>query len=96
MKITGVIRTWHPEPFCVASAIAADNLKEMETRAEPDGEGGVVETTITSTRIRSVIASVDDYLANITVAEEFCKKVPAIPARDTDRSDQDDNVTSQE
>jgi hypothetical protein len=96
MKITGVIRTMHGLPECVAAAIAADNLKEMETRAETGENGGFVVTTITSSRIRSVIASVDDYLANITVAEELCSKIPAISGRGTDRSDQDDNVTTQE
>jgi len=74
MKITGVIRTVHEKPACIAASVAADNLKEMDTRAiESDGIP-IVETTITGTKIRSIIASVDDYLANITVAEELCKK----------------------
>ena len=88
MKITGVIRTTHQAPACVAAAVAADNLLEMETRAE-DCEGtGVVETIITSTRIRSVIASVDDYLSNITVAEELCRHVLTRPGQETDQNDQ--------
>jgi len=88
MKITGVIRTFHQSPESVAAAVAADNLREMDTRAvEWQGEG-VVETTITSTRIRSVIASVDDYLANITVAEELCRQVLTGTGQETDQSDQ--------
>ncbi len=96
MKITGVIRTRHQAAECIAAAIAVDNLNEMETRAGTGEDTGIVITTITSTRIRSVIASVDDYLANISVAEELCRKVPAQPARDADQRDQKDNVTSQE
>lgn len=74
MKITGIIRTTHDAPVCVAAAVAADNLREMVTRVAEYEGSGVVETTIAGTKIRSVIASVDDYLANITVAEELCKK----------------------
>jgi hypothetical protein len=74
MKITGIIRTTHDNPECIAESVAADNLNEMETQATTFEGSGVVETTITSTKIRSVIASVDDYLANLTVAEELCKK----------------------
>ena len=85
MKITGIIRTRHEAPDCVAAAIAADNLKEMETRSGKSDGYGIVETTITSTRIRSVIASVDDYLANITVAEDLCRKVPTKSCQDPDR-----------
>jgi 2-succinyl-5-enolpyruvyl-6-hydroxy-3-cyclohexene-1-carboxylate synthase len=75
MKISGCIRTTHQAPAYVAAAVAADNLRDMETVAEEYKGTGVVITTITSTRIRSVIASVDDYLANITVAEELCSEV---------------------
>ena len=75
MKISGIIRTTHLAPECVAAAVAADNLLEMETRAVEYEGAGVVETTLTSTRIRSVIASMDDYLANIIVAEELCREV---------------------
>lgn len=88
MKITGVIRTTHLSPECVAAAVAADNLREMDTRAGECEGAGVVETTITSTRIRSVIASMDDYLTNITVAEELCREILTGTGQDTDRSDQ--------
>lgn len=96
MKITGIIRTRHQAAECIAAAIAADNLNEMETVAGSGKDAGIVVTTITSTRIRSVIASVDDYLANISVAEELCRKIPALPVRDADQSDQNNHVTSQE
>jgi hypothetical protein len=32
-----------------------------------------VTTTITGTQLRSVIASVDDYLMNLAIAEETCQ-----------------------
>ncbi|MFH0968292.1 MAG: KEOPS complex subunit Pcc1 [Methanobacteriota archaeon] len=88
MNITGVIRTTHLSPEYVAAAVAADNLREMETRAVECEGVGMVETTITSTRIRSVIASMDDYLTNITVAEELCREVLTRTDQETDRSDQ--------
>lgn len=66
--IEGTIRTVHPTPACVAGALGVDNLQSMETRAE---EGAVV-TEIRGTRLRSIIASVDDYLMNLAIAEELC------------------------
>ena len=69
MKIEGIIRTCHRNPECVSASVSADNLKEMETKTEQ----GMVSTRITGTHIRSIIASVDDYLTNITVAEELCR-----------------------
>jgi hypothetical protein len=77
MRITGIIRTHHQDPACVSAAVAADNLREMETRTEEAEKPGLVTTTVTGERIRSIIASVDDYLANITVAEELCKSLNA-------------------
>lgn len=69
MKIVGIIRTMHKQSPCIAKSVAADNLSEMETCS--DGE--YVITRIQSNKIRSVIASMDDYLMNITVAEEVCE-----------------------
>jgi hypothetical protein len=68
MQIEGTITTLHDHAACVAAALSPDNLKSMETRAE---EGRVV-TTIAGTQLRSVIASVDDYLMNLAVAEDTC------------------------
>lgn len=69
MKITGIIRTEHARPECIAASISVDNLQNMITVAQD----GIVETTITGEQIRSIIASVDDYLTNISVAEEVCR-----------------------
>ena len=68
MQVEGTITTRHSNAACVAAALTPDNLRSMETRAE---EGRVV-TTITGTQLRSVIASVDDYLMNLAVAEDAC------------------------
>jgi len=68
MQIGGTITTMHENARCVAEALAPDNLRSMDTRAEEDR----VITTITGTQLRSVIASVDDYLMNLAVAEDAC------------------------
>jgi hypothetical protein len=68
IKIRGEIRTRHRNAACVAPALCPDNLQSMRTYAE----GGLVVTTIQGDSLRSVIASVDDYLMNLAVAEEMC------------------------
>lgn len=68
MQIEGTITTRHGNAPCVAAALAPDNLRSMETKAEGDS----VVTTITGTQLRSVIASMDDYLMNLAVAEDAC------------------------
>lgn len=68
MQIDGTITTLHVNAGCVAAALAPDNLRSMSTK----GEDGRVITTITGTQLRSVIASVDDYLMNLAVAEGAC------------------------
>jgi hypothetical protein len=70
MKINGVIRTFHDNAFCVAESVSCDNLSEINTFAEEN----YVITRISSAKIRSVIASVDDYLTNLNVADEICIK----------------------
>ncbi len=68
MQIEGTIATVHDSARCVAEALAPDNLRSMDTKPEGDR----VITTITGTQLRSVIASVDDYLMNLAVAEDAC------------------------
>jgi hypothetical protein len=68
MQIKGGITTVHRNAQCVASSLAPDNLTSMTTTAE----GDKVTTVITGTQLRSVIASVDDYLMNLAIAEETC------------------------
>jgi len=68
MEIYGEIRPRHTRPGCVASALRPDNLQSMQTSEE----GDFVITRIGGTSLRSVIASVDDYLMNLAVAEDLC------------------------
>ncbi|MFA5269733.1 MAG: KEOPS complex subunit Pcc1 [Methanoregula sp.] len=71
MQITGEIITEHHAARCVAEALAPDNLKSMVTQAH----GDQVITTIAGTQVRSVIASVDDYLMMLAIAEDTCSYV---------------------
>ncbi|WP_292427132.1 KEOPS complex subunit Pcc1 [Methanoregula sp.] len=66
MQVSGLITTVHTDAGSVASSLAPDNLKGMITIAE----GDQVTTVINGTQIRSVIASVDDYLMNLAIADE--------------------------
>lgn len=68
MQIGGTITTLHADAASVAAALSPDNLRSMETKAQGDR----VVTTIMGTQARSVIASVDDYLMNLGVAEDTC------------------------
>ena len=66
IRIEGRITTLHRNAGAVASALTPDNLRTMTTTAEGDR----VTTLITGTQCRSVIASVDDYLMNLAIAED--------------------------
>lgn len=66
MQIAGRITTVHADAECVALSLTPDNLRGMTTVAR----GNRVITEITGTQVRSVIASVDDYLMNLAIADE--------------------------
>jgi hypothetical protein len=68
IHIEGTICTRHTNPACVAGALGVDNLKGMRTRAA----GERVVTELAGTQLRSIIASVDDYLMNLAIAEDVC------------------------
>ena len=76
MRINGSITTVHRNAHCVASALAPDNLTSMATTAE----GDLVTTILTGTQLRSVIASMDDYLMNLAIAEDACSSFSPMPA----------------
>ena len=76
MQINGRIATVHRNAQCVASALAPDNLTSMTTTAEGDH----VTTLLTGTQLRSVIASMDDYLMNLAIAEDACSSFSFGPA----------------
>ena len=66
MQIESRITTRHRNAGAVASALTPDNMRNMTTTAD----GDMVTTVITGTQIRSIIASVDDYLMNLGIAED--------------------------
>lgn len=66
--IRGTITTAHRDPERIARSLAPDNLASMKTAAA----GGFVRTEIAGESLRSVIASVDDYLLNLAIAEDVC------------------------
>ncbi len=68
MQISGRITTVHRNAPCVAAALKPDNLSSLTTTAAGDR----VTTTVTGTQMRTVIASVDDYLMNLAVADDAC------------------------
>ena len=72
MQIEGTITTMHDRADCVAASLTPDNLLSMETRSGGDR----VVTTVTGTQLRSVIASVDDYLMNLAIAEDTGSVAP--------------------
>jgi hypothetical protein len=67
MKISGMISTQHENVTCVAAAVQIDNMSDMKTVTRDR----LVITTITGTAFSRVIATVDDYLMNLTVADEM-------------------------
>ena len=71
IRIDGTIRTPSAGADCVAGALVPDNLTGMETLARD----GAVVTCVRGEHLRSVIASVDDYLMNLAIAEELCSSV---------------------
>jgi hypothetical protein len=75
IQVSGLITTLHTDAQSVASSLAPDNLKGMTTTAEGDR----VTTVIHGAQIRSVIASVDDYLMNLAIADE----TTALPRKKT-------------
>jgi hypothetical protein len=69
MEIEGILITRRRHAGCVAGALSPDNLSGMHTTACGDD----VRTEVRSEKIRSLIASVDDYLMNCAIAEDLCR-----------------------
>ena len=88
MNIKGRITTVHGNAACVASALAPDNLRSMTTTAD----GDQVNTAIEGTQLRSVIASVDDYLMNLAIAEDACSSFSQESADQLRNNDQNNPV----
>jgi uncharacterized FlgJ-related protein len=88
MHIKGRITSVHGNADCVASALAPDNLRSMTTTADGDR----VITAIEGTQLRSVIASVDDYLMNLAIAEDACSSFSQESADQLRNNDQNNPV----
>lgn len=57
----------HPEATTIASSLSPDNLPDMKVRVKKDE----ITLDITTDRIRSLISTLDDFLANAKIAEEL-------------------------
>ncbi|HOB17795.1 MAG TPA: KEOPS complex subunit Pcc1 [Candidatus Methanoculleus thermohydrogenotrophicum] len=68
IRVEGSIETPHRHPGCVAAALEPDNLTLMRTFPTEKG----VRAEIKGAGLRSIIASVDDYLMNLAIAEDVC------------------------
>ncbi|MDD3407273.1 MAG: KEOPS complex subunit Pcc1 [Methanomicrobium sp.] len=68
LRIAGTLTTYHKNPGCVAESLKADNLMSMTTEAT----GDCVVCRIKGDKLRSVVASTDDYLMNLSVADDIC------------------------
>lgn len=70
------IRTEHDRADLVAAALVPDNTDEMSTRVETDETGDpiAVETTIERETTGGLRTTVDDYVSNLTVAQQLIEK----------------------
>lgn len=72
MTRSATIRTDHDRPELVAAAVRPDNTDEMSTWVESaDESGGTVVTTIERDSTGGLRTTVDDYVTNLTVAQEI-------------------------
>lgn len=69
IHIEGTILTVHADAACCAAAVSPDNHGLILTAPL---SGRVLKSTVSGTNLRSIIATVDDYLMNLGVAEETC------------------------
>ncbi|MDV0442871.1 KEOPS complex subunit Pcc1 [Methanorbis rubei] len=67
MYVTGTITSMHASAENVAKALSPDNGGFMTV----DAVGGYVVAKIEGKSLRSVIATVDDYLVNLSVSERL-------------------------
>lgn len=68
MRITGELRSMHPGADCIAASLSPDNGGFMRV----DVEDGCVVARIEGESLRSVLATVDDYLMNLSISERLC------------------------
>jgi len=71
MKIeSGRIRSYHASPDCVAESLSPDNMDTMEMHISHD----YVEMVIRDMPLCSAIATIDDYLMNLSIADSLCSE----------------------
>ncbi|MFB6079066.1 MAG: KEOPS complex subunit Pcc1 [Halarchaeum sp.] len=63
------VRTVHADPDLVAACVRPDNTESMRTTVE----GDAVVTTIERDDTGGLRATTDDYVVNVTVAEEVAQ-----------------------
>jgi len=57
----------HPKASTIASSLGPDNLPNMKVKVEK----GEIALEMTTETIRSLISTLDDFLANAKIAEEL-------------------------
>jgi len=65
--ITAILVYEHPQALSVVEALEPDNTPEIKTRAT----GNTVEITVKAEKLRTLVASCDDLLSNLQVAQEM-------------------------
>ncbi len=80
------ITTTHEAPETVAAAVTPDNTDEMETTVED----GAVLTRIERPTTSGLASTVDDYVVNLTVAEET---TTLVAEQHDERADRDTHDT---
>ena len=65
--ITAILIYEHLQALSVIEALKPDNTPEIKIKAT----GNTVEITIKTERLRTLVASCDDLLANLQVAQEM-------------------------
>lgn len=78
------VRTTHDRPELVAAAVAPDNTDEMTTRVSDDGRQ--VLTTIERDSAGGLRTTTDDYVSNLTVAQQL---IETTTDRDANTSERD-------
>jgi tRNA threonylcarbamoyladenosine modification (KEOPS) complex Pcc1 subunit len=66
--IEGKITTEHPNAETIAKSLIPDNIPNVKTEVMQ----GEIVTHISVDKLNSLIATVDDYLMNLKIADEIC------------------------
>ncbi|WP_227354209.1 KEOPS complex subunit Pcc1 [Haladaptatus salinisoli] len=86
------IRTELEDADVIAASVAPDNTSEIETNVE----GGAVVTTIERGTTGGLQSTVDDYVVNLSVAEQVVRTAKTTPTTQTAQTTNDDTNTNHE